>query len=161
MVRYSVFVFFLISLVSIAGLSVFLESQYTGRVVTFKDCDRYANQIDIVFGDTMARAQGKQGYFISEEIRVNPCTGFAEPGTFELFVQSPPLSNYGYFKWDSGAVYSFQGSPNSGKGNIQYWFCPGSDKARVVMYDIEVCNTFKSDFDFEDFALPRPDLLSI
>ena len=161
MARHSAVVFFLVSLVAIAGLSVFLDSQPTGRVVTFKDCDRYTNQLDLVFGDTISRAQGKKGYSSAPEIRINPCTGIAEPGILQLYVQSRPLFSYGYFEWDSGSVYAFQGSPNSGKGNIQYWFCPNSDRARVIMYDIEVCNTFDNTFNFEDFVMPRSDLLSI
>jgi len=161
MVRYSVLVFFMVSLVSIAGLGYFLESQYTGGVITVNDCPRYANELDIVFSDTIWRAQGKEGYSSTQEIRVNPCTGLAEQGKLELFVQKPPLSTYGYFKWSSGDVYAFQGAPALGKGNIQYWMCPGTDRSRVILYDTEVCNTFDNTFVFEDPAMPRQKLLAV
>ena len=155
MVRYCFLIFFSVSFVAVIGLFLFFDFQATGSVVTAPDCSRFAFKYDVLFQGNFARAQGKAGYFSVLESRLNPCTGQMEEGVYELFVQMKPLKDYGRFVWGSGAVYGHQGGEIPEYGNILYWRCPDGFRARVVLSDTEVCNSFGSSFSFDDGALPR------
>ena len=153
MVRHSALAFFMISLVAVVGISLFMDANSTGRVILGSDCLRFAHNYDALFDHTLYLAQGQSGYSIKQEMRLNPCTNAEEQGVFELLVQDPPLETYGRFKWGSGAVYAYQGVPYT-LGSIQYWYCPqdGMERARVLLSDTQVCNSFEGTFDFNDGA---------
>jgi hypothetical protein len=143
----------MISLVAVVGLSLFMETHSTGSLIVGPDCLRFAHEHDILFSHTFYLAQGQAGYSTVQEMRLNPCTGAEEQGIFELLVQDPPLETYGRFKWGSGAVYAYQEVPFK-PGSIQYWYCPanGLERARVILSDTQVCNSFEGTFDFDDGA---------
>jgi hypothetical protein len=159
MVRHSTLVFFFVSIVAIVSLSLFFDSANTGSVISKRDCAGYAYEHDIIFSDTIFKAQGKEGYYRDSVTLFDPCVNQEVNGTFEAFVQNPPLLGYGRFRLASGSVFAFQGAPEPGKGSILYWMCPpdgtGFQRARVVMYDKEVCNTFGDSFVFEDAVTQR------
>lgn len=160
MVRHSTLTFFFVSIVAIVSLSLFFDAVYTGSAISLQDCARYAYEYDLIFSDTIFKAQGKEGYFRDAGATLfNPCTGVEEASIFEAFVQAPPLSGYGRFALSSGSIFAFQGAPEAGKGNILYWICSpdetGFQRARVVAYDKELCNSFEDTFIFRDGITPR------
>jgi len=149
----------LVSVVAIASLALFFDAVNTGSVISKRDCAGYAYEHDILFNDIIFKAQGKEGYYRDTIALFDPCTNQEVDGSFEAFVQAPPLLGYGRFMLASGSIFAFQGAPEPGKGNILYWMCPpdetGFQRARVVMYDTEVCNTFGDSFVFEDAVTSR------
>lgn len=159
MIKQNAITFFLILLVAVIGVFLFFQSENTGAVITLRDCAGYAYEHDILFSNTLFMAQGEFGYTQDQDVAINPCTGKEEKGVFEAFVQQAPLPAYGRLIWPSGAIFGFQGSPAPGKGNILYWICPedetGFRRARVVMYNTEVCNTFDGSYVFDDDTFPR------
>ncbi|MBD3304237.1 hypothetical protein GF343_03760 [Candidatus Woesearchaeota archaeon] len=159
MVRHSAITFLFVSVVAIFGLSLFFDAVNTGSVISKRDCAGYAYEHDIIFKDIIFRAQGKEGYYRDSVTLFDPCVNKEVNATFEAFVQSPPLLGYGRFMLAPGSVFAFQGAPEPGKGSIMYWICPpdetGFQRARLVMYDKEVCNTFGDTFVFEDAVTQR------